>query len=72
MFFCKWLAILWRASLNSKCNPNLKRDVFFSTNSVISISILLPNTDDRCTPHEKQNVFNKVMHVNGQELIEKK
>lgn len=50
---CKWLAILWRASLYSKCKPNLNNDEFFSTNSVISISILFPKTDDRC---EKSNL----------------
>lgn len=45
---CKWLAIRWRASLNSKCKPNLSSDAFFSTSSVISISILFPSTDDLC------------------------
>lgn len=48
MLRCKWFAIRWRASLNSKCNPNLNKDVFFSTRSVISISILLPSTCDLC------------------------
>lgn len=45
---CKCVAIRWRASLYSKCNPSLKRVGFFSTNDVISISILLPKTCDLC------------------------
>lgn len=49
---CKWLAILWRASLYSKCKPNLSSDAFFSTNSVISISILFPKTDERYWTNE--------------------
>lgn len=47
MLRCKWAATLCLASLYSKCRPNLKSVEFFSTNSVISISILLPSTVDR-------------------------
>lgn len=55
MLRCKWLAIRWRASLNSKCKPNLSNDAFFSTSSVISISILLPSTDDLCDSEKEKN-----------------
>lgn len=64
---CRWLAILWRASLNSKCKPNLKSDVFFSTSSVISISILLPNTDCR---YEKKN--NAIIYLLKRETEKKR
>lgn len=48
MLRCKCVAIRWRASLYSKCKPNLNNVVFFSINCVISISILLPKTWDLC------------------------
>lgn len=48
MLRCKCVAMRWRASLYSKCRPNLSNVGFFSTNDVISISILLPKTCDLC------------------------